>query len=72
MLSRTNLNRAIILGFMVLVGYCLARAIYWKSLMGIILALVSLGAAVYFLYILAKAREEILASQREGEREETN
>ena len=59
MLSRTTLNRAIIIGFMVLIGYCLAKAIYHKRFMGITLALVSLGAALYFLYILVKAREEM-------------
>lgn len=70
MLSRPNLFRAIILGFIVLIGYCLARAIYWESVMGIILALVSLGATIYFLYILAKAREELLAREASGEMEE--
>ena len=59
MLSRQTLNRVIIIGFMVLVGFCLAKAIYNQSFMGILLALVSLGAAIYFLYILAKAREEM-------------
>ena len=60
MLSRSTLNRIIIIGFMIfLVGFCLAKAIYHKSFMGILLALVSLGAAVYFLYVLAKAREEM-------------
>jgi hypothetical protein len=59
MLSRSILNRIIILGFMVLVGFCLARAIYYQSVMGIILAITSLGAAVYFLYLLAKAKEEM-------------
>jgi len=70
MQSRTLLYRSIILGFMVLVGYCLARAIYWKSVMGIMLALVSLGAGVYFLYIMAKARQELLAQEANREREE--
>ena len=59
MLSRQIINRIIILGFMVLVGFCLAKAIYHKSFMGIVLALVSLGAGIYFLYILVKAREEM-------------
>jgi len=44
---------------MILVGFSLAKAIYHKSFMGITLALVALGAAVYFLYILAKAKEEL-------------
>jgi hypothetical protein len=71
MQSRTLIYRSIILGFMVLVGYCLARAIYWKSVMGIILALISLGAGVYFLYIMAKARQELLAQEANRDREET-
>lgn len=59
MFSRRTLNRLIIFSFMVLVGYWLAKAIYHKSVMGTILALVSLGAGIYFLYILAKARHEL-------------
>ena len=58
MLSRSTLNRIIIIGFLVLVGFGLAKAIYHKSFMGIILALVSLAAVIYFLYILTKASEE--------------
>ncbi len=57
--SKQTLNRLIIFSFMVLVGFCLAKAIYHQSVMGIILALVSLGAGVYFLYILAKAKQEM-------------
>ena len=59
MTSRQSINRIIILSFMVLVGFCLAKAIYYSSILGIILALVSLVAGVYFLYILAKAKEEL-------------
>jgi len=59
MLSRHNLNRIIVISFMVLIGFSLAKAIYHKSFMGITLAFVALGAAVYFLYILAKAKEEM-------------
>lgn len=63
MLSRKLLNRLIILGFMGLVGFCLAKAISIGSVMGIILALVSLGAGIYFLYILAKAQEEMQSEE---------
>ena len=63
MISRSIINRIIILGFMVLVGWCLARAIYFGSVMGIILALTSLGAGIYFLYLLAKMREELSSHQ---------
>ena len=55
--SRTILNRVIIIGFMVLIGFCLARAIYVGSFFGIVLALTSLGAAIYFLYLVVKGRE---------------
>jgi hypothetical protein len=44
---------------MILVGYCLARGIQYKSVMGIILAVISLGAGVYFLHLLIKAKEEV-------------
>lgn len=57
--SRHVLNRLIIIGFMVAVGFCLAKAIYHSSVMGIFLAVVSLCAGIYFLYIVAKAREEM-------------
>ena len=59
MISRSLLNKAIILGFMMLVGFSLAKAIYYKSFMGIFLALVSLGAGVYFLFLLVKAKKEL-------------
>ena len=59
MTYRTFLNRIIILGFMALVGFCLAKAISTGSFMGILLALVSLGAGIYFLHILSKAKREM-------------
>lgn len=69
MLSRQIINRIIIIGFMILVGYCLAKAIYAGSFMGILLAIVALGAGIYFLYILAKAKEE-MEMQLEQERQQ--
>lgn len=59
MLSRSILSRLIIFGFMILVGFALAMAIYYKSFMGVSLALVSLGAGVYFIYLMGKAKREI-------------
>ena len=58
MLARTFLNRFIILAFLILVGWCLARGIYYRSVIGIILALTSLGAAIYCLYLVGKLKEE--------------
>ncbi len=63
MISRSMLNRIIIIGFMILVGFSLAKAIYHKSFLGITLAIVSLGAAAYFLYILVKAKEQMEAEE---------
>jgi uncharacterized membrane protein YjjP (DUF1212 family) len=66
MTSKTLLNRLIILGFMGLVGYSLAKAISSGSFMGILLAFVSLGAGIYFLTILAKARREMEMQSEEN------
>ena len=44
MSTREILNRVIIIGFLVLIGFALAYAFYVKSVIGILLALVSLGA----------------------------
>ncbi len=59
MITRSFFNKLIVLGFISIVGFSLAKAIYYQSVIGIILAIVSLGAAVYFMYILAKAKEEM-------------
>ncbi len=63
MLSRQHLNRIIILGFMVLVGYALGKAFYHQSIMGIILGFTSLGAGIYFLYLIVKAKAELEAEE---------
>ena len=59
MLSKTILSRALILAFMVLIGYSIARSLQVGSAIGLFLAVVSLGAAVYFLYLLAKAKADL-------------
>jgi positive regulator of sigma E activity len=58
MISRKFINRIIILAFFVLIGYCLATSIAVRSGIGIFLAVVSLGAGVVFLYLLAKQQQE--------------
>lgn len=65
MSSRQLLSRLLIFGFLVLVGFALAMGIYYKSFMGITLALVSLGAAIYFLTIVARARKELQEAREE-------
>ena len=52
MLSRTFVNRFLILSFMVLVGFSIAKSIQVSSLLGLILAIISLGAGIYFIYLL--------------------
>lgn len=59
MSNRQLLSRIIIFTFLVLIGLALAMGIYYKSFMGVLLALVSLGAVVYFLYIAAQAKREM-------------
>jgi hypothetical protein len=70
MLSKQTINRSIIIAFMILVGYGFAKAIYTGSVMGILLALVSLAAGVYFLYIVAKANQEMAALRTDNEEAE--
>jgi hypothetical protein len=64
MLSQTMINRSIILGFMVLVGFSLAKSIYSGSIIGLVLAITSLGAGVYFLYLLARMKEQVEQEER--------
>jgi hypothetical protein len=59
MLPRKIINRFIILSFFALVGYCLATAIAVKSVIGIVLAIVSLAAAIVFLYILLQEQKPV-------------
>lgn len=56
--TRAYINRVIIFSFMILVGYSLAKAVQLKSVMGVLLSLTSLAAGVYFLYLLAKMKQE--------------
>jgi len=58
MISRKLINRLIILLFFVLVGYGLATSIASRSVVGTILALVSLGAGIRFLYLLALQQQQ--------------
>lgn len=61
MVLRPLWGKLLILGFMILVGFSLARAVYSRSVIGILLSLVSLGAAILFVQ---------MASQPPGDREE--
>lgn len=56
--TRQVLNHLVVFSFMVLVGFALARAIYHNNLPGILLALLSLGAGIFFLFLAANAKRE--------------
>jgi hypothetical protein len=58
MIQRPNLNRMLIIGFMILVGVCLAKAVNSQSITGIILAIVGLTAGIYFIHLLNRANSE--------------
>ena len=58
MISHTPIYRFIALTFILLVGYSLVRAIQLQSVIAILLAVISLSACIYFLYLLAKAKKD--------------
>ena len=58
MISRKFINRAIIILFFILTGYCLANSLAVRSIIGTILATISMGAGIVFLYLLAKQQQE--------------
>ncbi len=59
MVSTHQFLRWLAIAFMVLIGYALGKAFYYGSFMGIILAMVSLAAAIYFFYTLVSIRKEM-------------
>jgi len=63
MFSNVGISRMIILGFMVLVGFALAKSIQSGSSLGFCLCIISLGAAIYFLYLLVKMDQEMEAEE---------
>jgi hypothetical protein len=64
MIYRTFISRLLIFGFLIGIGFCLARSVQYKSMLGVILALVSLGATIYFLYLLKMAQQEAETESR--------
>lgn len=56
MTYRTFFYSLLILGFMVLIGYCIAMAIQSQSFVGLALAITSLSAGIYFVHLLNRAR----------------
>lgn len=58
MLYRSLISRGIILGFMVLVGYSIAKSLQAGSTLGLILAIVSLCAGVCFVYLLKQLSDQ--------------
>jgi hypothetical protein len=55
---RAIINRTIILSVFVIAGYLLARSMYYGSFLGILLAMVAIGAWTIFLYKLSSLQAE--------------
>lgn len=51
---RTIINRTLVLSVFAIAGYLLARSFYYGSFIGIVLALVAIGAWAMFLHQLNK------------------
>jgi len=64
---RLIISRLIIIIFFALVSYGLTGSIAVRSTMGIILAIISLGATVIFLYLLPKLYQQ--SNKEEGTNE---
>ena len=58
MYTHTLLSKCVILGFMVLVGYSIAKSLQAGSTLGLILAITSLFLGVCFVYLLKRARDQ--------------
>lgn len=52
------IGRVLIIAFFALISYGLTGSIAVRSTMGIILAVISLGASIVFLYLLPKLYEQ--------------
>jgi uncharacterized membrane protein YqhA len=67
---RTIINRSIVLSVFVIAGYLLARSFYYGSLIGIVLAIVAIGAWALFLHQLNKLQnkknDEMIEELTEG------
>ena len=66
---RTIINRSIVLSVFVVAGYLLARSFYYGSLIGIVLAIVAIGAWALFLHQLNKLQnknDEMIEELTEG------
>jgi hypothetical protein len=55
---RAIINRTIILSVFAIAGYLLARSMYYGSFLGILLAVVAIGAWTIFLYKLSSLQAE--------------
>jgi hypothetical protein len=61
------ISRLLIIVFFGLISYGLTGSIAVKSTMGIILAIISLGAAIVFLYLLPKLYQQPNEEDRSNE-----
>jgi ABC-type polysaccharide/polyol phosphate export permease len=58
MLANSIVVRLVVLCFMILVGFSIAKSIQTESVLAFLLAILSLGAGIYCVYLLHKVREQ--------------
>jgi 4-hydroxybenzoate polyprenyltransferase len=58
MIHKPIFNRLLIIGFMILVGFGLAKGIYSKSIIAVILVIISLVAGIYCVYLINRMKQE--------------
>lgn len=63
MLSNHIISRVILFAFLAMVGFALAMGFYYRSFLGIFLALIALGAGIYFIHLMTKAKREYLQAK---------
>lgn len=66
MIHKPIIQRLLVIGFMVLVGFCLAKGIYSQSITAVILAIISLTAGIYFVHLLHRANREAELERQTG------
>lgn len=58
MIHKPIFNRLVIFGFMILVGFSLAKGIYSKSIIAVILSIVSLVAGIYCVHLINRMKQQ--------------
>jgi K+ transporter len=69
MIPRILINLTLVFVVVAAVGYCVSESLKYGSAIGFILALTSLGAVIYFVYLLSKVKPENETEESVGSNE---